>query len=162
MAARCSFCGSTTGPFSQIEGLFTVLMCADCQATRGHGTGPYHVMTRTQMRAGLDLLPTWVLEQKPGAGSATAPFAPAEPEPRLVTAVRYRLRLAVAAAKSTPTAALLRESRTTRPFQQRTDRGSRAGMAPTPAAYPSPQGRATLAGRWCPLGLDPTGHAGYY
>jgi len=28
-------------------------------------------------------------------------------------------------------------------------------MAPTPAAYPSPQGRATLAGRWCPLGLDP-------
>ena len=40
MAARCSFCGSTTGPFSQIEGLFTVLMCADCQATRGHGTAP--------------------------------------------------------------------------------------------------------------------------
>jgi hypothetical protein len=64
MAARCSFCGSTTGPFSQIEGLFTVLMCADCQATRGHGTGAYPVMTRTQMRAGLDLLPTWVLEQK--------------------------------------------------------------------------------------------------
>jgi hypothetical protein len=32
------------------------------------------------------------------AGSATAPFARAEPEPRLVTAVRYRLRLAVAAA----------------------------------------------------------------
>ena len=27
-------------------------------------TGPYPVMTRTQMRAGLDLLPTWVLEQK--------------------------------------------------------------------------------------------------
>jgi hypothetical protein len=64
MAARCSFCGSTTGPFSQIEGLFTVLMCADCQATRGHGTGPYPVMTRAQMRAGLDLLSTWVLEQK--------------------------------------------------------------------------------------------------
>jgi hypothetical protein len=64
MAARCSFCGSTTGPFSQIEGLFTVLMCADCQATRGHGTGPYPVMTRAQMRASLDLLPTWVLEQK--------------------------------------------------------------------------------------------------
>jgi hypothetical protein len=64
MAARCSFCGSTTGPFSQIEGLFTVLMCADCQATCGHGTGSFPVMTRTQMRAGLDLLPTWVLEQK--------------------------------------------------------------------------------------------------
>jgi hypothetical protein len=43
---RCSFCGSTTGPFSKIEGLFTVLMCADCQAARGHGSGPYPVMTR--------------------------------------------------------------------------------------------------------------------
>jgi hypothetical protein len=64
MAARCSFCGSTSGPFKKIEGLFTVLMCADCQAVRGHGTGPYPTMTRAQMRAGLDLLPTWALEQK--------------------------------------------------------------------------------------------------
>jgi hypothetical protein len=32
MADRCSFCGSTAGPFSNVEGLFTVLMCADCQA----------------------------------------------------------------------------------------------------------------------------------
>jgi hypothetical protein len=32
-------------------------MCSDCQATRGHGSGPYPVMTRAQMRAGLDLLP---------------------------------------------------------------------------------------------------------
>ena len=39
-------------------------MCADCQAARGHGAGPYPVMTRAQMRAGLDLLPTWALEQK--------------------------------------------------------------------------------------------------
>ena len=52
---------------SRIEGLFTVLMCADCQAARGHGTGPYPVMTRAQMRAGLDLLPTWALEQKVAA-----------------------------------------------------------------------------------------------
>src|SRR5215217_4487194 len=37
---------------------FTVLMCADCQAARGHGTGPYPVMTRAEMRAGLDMLPT--------------------------------------------------------------------------------------------------------
>jgi hypothetical protein len=44
---------------------------------------------------------------------------------------------------------------TTRPFQQRTARGGRAGMAPTPAAHPSPQGRATLAGRLRPLDLDP-------
>jgi hypothetical protein len=42
-------------------------MCGDCQAARGHGTGPYPTMTRTQMRAGLDLLPSWVLEQKAAA-----------------------------------------------------------------------------------------------
>src|SRR5512132_1214858 len=29
MADRGSFCGSTAGPFSKVEGLFTVLMCAD-------------------------------------------------------------------------------------------------------------------------------------
>jgi hypothetical protein len=40
MADRCSFCGSSAGPFSRVEGLFTVLMCADCQAARGHGSGP--------------------------------------------------------------------------------------------------------------------------
>ena len=67
MADRCSFCGSTAGPFSKVEGLFTVLMCADCQAARGHGAGPYPVMTRAQMRAGLDLLPTWALQQKAAA-----------------------------------------------------------------------------------------------
>jgi hypothetical protein len=32
MAERCSFCGVTSGPFSKVEGLFPVLMCADCQA----------------------------------------------------------------------------------------------------------------------------------
>jgi hypothetical protein len=64
MAARCSFCGATSGPFTNVEGLFTVLMCADCQAARGHGSGPYPVMTRAQMRAGLDLMPTWALQQK--------------------------------------------------------------------------------------------------
>jgi hypothetical protein len=67
MAERCSFCGSAGGPFSKVEGLFTVLMCDDCQAARGHGAGPYPVMTRAQMRAGLDLLPTWALEQKAAA-----------------------------------------------------------------------------------------------
>src|SRR5215207_7982445 len=60
MAARCSFCGATSGPFTKVEGLFTVLMCADCQAARGYGSGPYPVMTRSEMRAGLDLLPLGV------------------------------------------------------------------------------------------------------
>ena len=44
MADRCSFCGSTAGPSSNVEGLFTVLICADCQADRGRGSGPYPVM----------------------------------------------------------------------------------------------------------------------
>jgi hypothetical protein len=55
------------GPFSRVEGLFTVLMCADCQAARGHGAGPYPIMTRAEMRAGLELLPTWALEQNAAA-----------------------------------------------------------------------------------------------
>ena len=67
MAARCSFCGATSGPYTKVEWLFTVLMCADCQAARGHGSGPYPVMTRAEMRAGLDLMPTWALEQKAAA-----------------------------------------------------------------------------------------------
>ena len=67
MADRCSFCGSTAGPFSKVEGLFTALVCADCQAARGHGSGPYPVMTRAEMRAGLGLMPTWALEQKVAA-----------------------------------------------------------------------------------------------
>jgi hypothetical protein len=67
MADRCSFCGSTAGPFSNVEGLFTVLMCADCQAARGYGSGPYPVMTRAEMSAGLDLMATWALEQKAAA-----------------------------------------------------------------------------------------------
>jgi hypothetical protein len=64
MADRCSFCGFTSGPFNKVGGLFTVLMCADCQAARGHDSGPYPVMTRADMRVGLDLLPTWALEQR--------------------------------------------------------------------------------------------------
>ena len=46
-----------------------MLMCADCQAACGHGSGPYPVMTRAEIRAGLDLLPTWALEQKAAAGA---------------------------------------------------------------------------------------------
>jgi hypothetical protein len=57
----------TAGPFTKVGGLFTVLMCADCQATRGHGSGPYPVMTRAEMRTGLYQLPTWALEQKAAA-----------------------------------------------------------------------------------------------
>ena len=34
MGPRCSFCGASTGPFLEVEGLFTVLMCVGCQAAR--------------------------------------------------------------------------------------------------------------------------------
>jgi hypothetical protein len=79
MADRCSFCGPTAGPFHKVGGLFTVLMCADCQAARGHGSGPYPVMTRAEMRTGLDLLPTWALEQKAAANR------------RVIAVIRQRL-----------------------------------------------------------------------
>jgi hypothetical protein len=63
-AGHCSFCGATTGSFTTVGGLFTVLMCADCQAARGRGAGPNPVMTRVQMRDSLALLPSWALQQK--------------------------------------------------------------------------------------------------
>jgi hypothetical protein len=56
MAERCSFCGSTAGPFNQVGGLFTVLMCADCQAARGHGSGPYPVSGPSPVGGADDLL----------------------------------------------------------------------------------------------------------
>jgi hypothetical protein len=31
---HCSFCGTFTGPFSEIEGLFTVLICIPCLEVR--------------------------------------------------------------------------------------------------------------------------------
>jgi hypothetical protein len=31
---HCSFCGTLTGPFSEVEGLFTVLICIPCLEVR--------------------------------------------------------------------------------------------------------------------------------
>jgi hypothetical protein len=81
----------------------------------------------------------------------------APPEPRLVTAVPYRLLLAVAAARQ-PTPRPPRRwawGRATRPCQQRTARAGRAPRGPQPGWYPSPPGWATLGDRLRPLGLDP-------
>jgi hypothetical protein len=63
-----------------VEDLFTVLMCADCQAARGYGSGPYPVMTRAETRAGLGLMATWALEQKAAAANR-----------QLIAATRLRL-----------------------------------------------------------------------
>jgi hypothetical protein len=35
--AHCSFCGTSIGPFREVEGLFTVLMCTGCPAARNAG-----------------------------------------------------------------------------------------------------------------------------
>jgi hypothetical protein len=32
--AHCSFCGTADGPFLKVEGIFALLLCADCQAAR--------------------------------------------------------------------------------------------------------------------------------
>ena len=73
---HCSFCGATSGPFSKVEGLFTVLICIPCLEVRQaqtatrlslHDPGPYPAMTRAGMRESLELLPSWVLAQKSAA-----------------------------------------------------------------------------------------------
>jgi hypothetical protein len=65
MANRCG--GGADGPFTSVEGLFTVQMCPACLAARSRGRGPYPDLTDEEMRAGLDQLPTWALEQKAAA-----------------------------------------------------------------------------------------------
>ena len=52
--------------------MFTVLMCPACLARRSRGRGPYPELSDLEMRAGLDLLPTWVLETKAAAFSVPA------------------------------------------------------------------------------------------
>ena len=42
-------------------------MCPTCLANRARGRGPYPELTDAELRAGLDLLPTWTLAQKAAA-----------------------------------------------------------------------------------------------
>jgi hypothetical protein len=76
---RCGFCGGADGPFTRVQGAFTVLMCPTCLAQRSRGRGPYPDLTDAEMRAGLDLLPTWVLEVKAAANR------------RVIAVMRHRL-----------------------------------------------------------------------
>jgi hypothetical protein len=46
---RCSFCGSSTGPFREVEGLFTVLMCERCQAVRTSSSRAGTSITQAEM-----------------------------------------------------------------------------------------------------------------
>jgi hypothetical protein len=34
VGSRCAFCGTPDGPFLEVEGIFALLLCADCQAAR--------------------------------------------------------------------------------------------------------------------------------
>jgi hypothetical protein len=54
-------------PVHPVEGVFTVLKCPTCLASRARGRGPYPELTDDELRAGLDLLPTWALAQKAAA-----------------------------------------------------------------------------------------------
>lgn len=67
MLDRCGFCGGADGPFTRVEGVFAVLMCPGCLAQRARGRGPYPDVTDAELRAGLDLLPTWALALKAAA-----------------------------------------------------------------------------------------------
>jgi len=48
---HCSFCGASTGPFLEVEGLFTVLMYVGCQAARRSSPRPWTPNTRGKMDA---------------------------------------------------------------------------------------------------------------
>jgi hypothetical protein len=135
MADRCSFCGSTTGPFNKVGGLFTVLICADCQAARGHGSGPYPVMTRAEMRAGLDLLPTWALKQKAAANR------------QVIAVMRQRLAAGeqVARMYQEPGLAWLeRQAEDMEPRAAVPDQSLQRSLPPIVSRFPSSQARAQV------------------
>lgn len=50
IAARCSFAARPLARSGGWKASSRWLICVDCLATRGHGTGPYPAMTRAEMR----------------------------------------------------------------------------------------------------------------
>jgi hypothetical protein len=63
---RCGFCGGTDGPFTRVEGAFTVLSRPAAWPTGPAAAAPPPTPP-TKSRAGLDQLPSWVLAQKAAA-----------------------------------------------------------------------------------------------
>jgi hypothetical protein len=48
---RCSFCGTSTGPFREVGGLFPLLMCAACRAVRsGPAPEPDELIVHANLR----------------------------------------------------------------------------------------------------------------
>jgi hypothetical protein len=118
-----------------VGGLFTVLMCADCQAARGHGSGPYPVMTRAEMRAGLDLLPTWALKQKAAANR------------QVIAVMRQRLAAGeqVARMYQEPGLAWLeRQAEDMEPRAAVPDQSLQRSLPPIVSRFPSSQARAQV------------------
>ena len=67
MLGNCGFRGGADGPFTRVEGVFTVLMCPACLANRARGRGPDPELTDAELPGGLELLPTWALAHKAAA-----------------------------------------------------------------------------------------------
>jgi hypothetical protein len=87
---RCGFCGGADGPFTRVQGAFTVLICPRCLADRARGRGPYPNLTDEELRGGLDQLPSWVLAQK--AAAFSAPTGPTGCHPVCVRPLRPSAR----------------------------------------------------------------------
>jgi hypothetical protein len=66
---RCSSCGTSDGPLHELEGMFTVLMCAECQATRSSSNRGLP-NTRVEMSDQPSELLTWDLELHTAAQDA--------------------------------------------------------------------------------------------
>ena len=74
MLDRCGFCGGSDGPFTRVEGVFTVLICPRCLADRARGRGPYPDLTDAEIRAGLDQLRRCCIERSPHLAASTSPL----------------------------------------------------------------------------------------
>jgi hypothetical protein len=61
---RCSFCSTSAGPFLEVEGLFTVLMCPSCQAARGSSLDRSVPTSRAEMPATDPDLPAELLAHR--------------------------------------------------------------------------------------------------
>jgi hypothetical protein len=48
--AGCGFCGSATGPFTTVEGLFPVPMCARGQRGERAPVSPYPALSPAELR----------------------------------------------------------------------------------------------------------------
>jgi hypothetical protein len=111
---HCSFCGTFTGPFSEVEGLFTVLICIPCLEVRQaqpdtllglHDPGqPWEKWGCPIDGCGQWLLGPWDLEWHTAAEHPdwTATYELLRPYPNQRERVVYRRSAAPTSERSTP------------------------------------------------------------